>query len=73
MIPGNSTPLSNDCNSTLSILCLPCIFPAIYFCTRRVFEVEANHFALVINESVLGKRTLIYGPGYHKIGYYNKL
>jgi hypothetical protein len=35
--------------------------------------VEQNHFALVINQSESGKKTLIYGPGYHILGYFNRL
>lgn len=61
MIEGTSTATSNY----LNCLC-PC------FCLV-VFDVKANHFALVINESDEGKNTKIYGPGFHKLSYFNSV
>lgn len=40
---------------------------------KEVFTVKANHFAMVIEYHKSGKRTRLYGPGYHILGYYNKL
>lgn len=62
MIPGNSSPTRNYMSC-----CFPCCwcFP--------IFEVPANHFALVINETSEGKRTVFYGPGYHMLSYFNSL
>jgi len=37
-----------------------------------MFEVEQNHFAIVINDSDEGKKSLLYGPGYHVLSYFNK-
>ena len=62
MIRGNSGPC---CNGILC--CIPCCWP----CVR--FEVPANHFAMVINQAEHGKKTVLYGPGYHNVGYFNHL
>jgi hypothetical protein len=49
------------------------IAPYVYYKTRNFFEVEKNHFALVITGEGPVKRTVIYGPGFHRIGFFNKL
>ena len=50
-----------------------CCLSLIYFYTRERFEVPQNEFALVASDSGKAKCTLIYGPGYHMLGRYNKL
>lgn len=62
MKSGNSNPTSNY---------LTCMMPCCWL--NLIFEVPQNHFALVINEFDGGKRTVIYGPGYHIINYFNSL
>jgi hypothetical protein len=62
MVEGNSTPCCN-----LITCCIPCCWLNV------IFEVPANHFALITNESSDGKKTIIYGPGFHIINYFNSL
>lgn len=62
MIEGNSNPLTN---------LLTCMVPCCWI--NLIFEVPSNHFALIVNESSEGKKTLVYGPGFHIINYFNKL
>jgi hypothetical protein len=73
MIAGNTTPQSLATQRCLAWLCLPLICPLVYWETRTIFEVDKNHFALVVERSEGGARTNIYGPGFHKIGFFNKL
>jgi hypothetical protein len=49
------------------------VIPRVLWNIKTKFNVKANHFAMVINEHKQGKRTLLYGPGYHILGYYNTL
>lgn len=62
MIDGNSNPCYNR---------VACINP-LNWCSS-FFDVPQNHFALVTEMNSTGKKTLIYGPGYHSIGYFYKL
>ncbi len=62
MVSGNSTPCLNCCFD-----CVPCCC----LCSR--LEVPVNHFALVINQSDRGEKTLIYGPGFHNLSYFSRL
>lgn len=73
MIRGTSTPLTIAILEKMACYCFCLIIPIVYWCTRIIFEVSANHFALVENQSDEGKMTVIYGPGYHIIGYFNRV
>lgn len=49
---------------------VPLVLPTIYYMTRTIFEVDKNCFALVIEKTKEGRKTEIYGPGYHVLGFY---
>jgi hypothetical protein len=73
IIDGNATPYETDFKRIQSNLCCCLIYPLIQWNIKKVFSVKPNHFAMVIQSHKSGKRTRLYGPGYHILGYYNEL
>ena len=73
MLPGNVTKLQMDCCYASCILGAPLVIPTIHYMVRCKFTVEANHFALVEDNTGDVKKTVIYGPGYHFLGPYHSL
>lgn len=73
MKEGNSSNTKTDCACLCSHVFACFLCPIIWWKTRTVFNVPNNSFAYVIEEADEGRKTQIYGPGYHILGYYNKL
>lgn len=74
MVKGTSTKRTIDIHKWGSFfLCCTIVYP-VWWCSRTVFEVQANHFAFVEkNDDMEGRRTIICGPGVHFLGFYYKL
>lgn len=73
MIPGNSTKLKIDTWSFCSTYCCCLVVPYVYWSVKKSFKVPNNSFAFVLEDADDGRKTVIYGPGFHIIGYYNEV